>query len=131
MLDERIHPAKGRLEGGEPISRLLRNVEENLCDIHDSLLPCCEVTNRQRADQTEGARSTYIDFDLSYSRIPLAFAFETCLRFRLPMGVVVKVTGDRRFQYRGHEAGKSHGALTAGVAPARDSPIHSGLSANG
>ena len=40
MLYERIHPTEGRLEGREPISGLLRYVEEDLCAIRDSLLLC-------------------------------------------------------------------------------------------
>ena len=40
MLDERVHSAEGGLEGREPIGRLFRNIEEDLCAIHDSLLLC-------------------------------------------------------------------------------------------
>ena len=40
MFDECIHPAEGGLEGGEPVSRLVRNVKENFCDVRDSLLFC-------------------------------------------------------------------------------------------
>ena len=40
MLDERVHSAKGGLEGREPIGRLFRDIEEDLCAIHDSLLLC-------------------------------------------------------------------------------------------
>ena len=40
MLDERVHPAEGGLERGEPISGLLHYVEENLCAIRDPLLLC-------------------------------------------------------------------------------------------
>ena len=40
MFDERVHPAKGRLERREPVSGLLHYVEENLCAIRGSLLLC-------------------------------------------------------------------------------------------
>ena len=40
MLDERVHPAEGGLEGREPIGRFFRNIEENLRAIRDSLLLC-------------------------------------------------------------------------------------------
>ena len=38
MLNERVHPTEGGLERREPISGLLRYVEQNLCAIGDSLL---------------------------------------------------------------------------------------------
>ena len=40
MLDERVHSAEGGLEGREPIGRLFRNIVEDHCAIHDSLLLC-------------------------------------------------------------------------------------------
>ena len=40
MLDERIHPTEGGLEGREPISGLFCNIEEYLHAIDDSL-PLC------------------------------------------------------------------------------------------
>jgi len=40
MFDERVHPTKGGLEGREPIGRLFRDVEEDLCTVNDSLLLC-------------------------------------------------------------------------------------------
>jgi len=40
MLDERVHSTEGGLEGREPIGGLLRNIEEDLRGIDDSL-PLC------------------------------------------------------------------------------------------
>ena len=40
MLDECVHSTEGGLEGRKPIGRLFRNIEENFCAIHDSLLLC-------------------------------------------------------------------------------------------
>ena len=40
MPDERAHTAKGGLEGGKPIGRLFRNIEENLDAFCDSLFLC-------------------------------------------------------------------------------------------
>ena len=38
MLDKRVHPAEGGLEGREPIGRFPRDIEKDLYAIHDSLL---------------------------------------------------------------------------------------------
>jgi len=43
MLDERVHPTEGGLEGREPIGRLFRNIEEDLRGIDDPLPLCCEI----------------------------------------------------------------------------------------
>ena len=40
MLEERVHPTPGGLEGREPISAFERNIEEDLNTIGDSLLLC-------------------------------------------------------------------------------------------
>ena len=40
MLDERVHPTEGGLEGREPIGGLFRDIEEDLCAVDDSL-PLC------------------------------------------------------------------------------------------
>ena len=40
MIDQRAHPSEGGLERREPICGFLRNIEENLRAVHDSLL-CC------------------------------------------------------------------------------------------
>ena len=41
MLDECAHPAEGGLERREPIGRLFRNIEENLCATCDSFQVFC------------------------------------------------------------------------------------------
>ena len=43
MLDERVHPTEGGLEGREPIGGLFRNIKEDLRAICDSLPLCYEV----------------------------------------------------------------------------------------
>jgi len=48
MLDERVHSAKGRLKGREPIGAFLRNIEEHLHAICDPLPLCWESPSRQR-----------------------------------------------------------------------------------
>ena len=47
MLDERAHSTEGGLEGREPIGGLIRNIEEDLGAIGDSL-PLCWETRRVR-----------------------------------------------------------------------------------
>ena len=37
MLDERVHPTEGGLEGREPIGGLFRHIEEDLQAIRDPL----------------------------------------------------------------------------------------------
>jgi len=64
MLDERVHAAKGGLEGREPIGGLFRDIQEYLHAIGDSLLLCYEDPNSQRAGFAEAAgtlTSTCID----------------------------------------------------------------------
>ena len=69
MLDERIHPTEGGLEGREPIGGLFRNIEEDLRGIGHSLPLCCEI-QKSRGWLMEGGESAYIDSDQRYSQRP-------------------------------------------------------------
>ena len=85
MLDDRAHPSEGGLEGREPIGRLFRDIEENICAVHDSLLLRWGFPSDQRADLEDGVGSTHIDFDPDRPwrlRISSDLVSETCLHFR-------------------------------------------------
>jgi hypothetical protein len=67
-LDERADPSESGLEGGKPVCRLLRNIEEYLCAFYDSLLPRWENPNSQRVSLIDDFKYAHISSDRGYSR---------------------------------------------------------------
>ena len=67
MLDDCAHPAKGGLEGREPIRGLFRNIKSHLHDICNPLPLYWESPGRQRAEYARGVESAHIDLGQRYS----------------------------------------------------------------
>ena len=89
ILYKCVHPAEGKFE-------LFRNVEDNFCAIHRSLLPGYETPRGQMADPAEDIKSAHIGFDLGCSQtfqISSVSVFETRLCFQ-PMNVGARGIGD-------------------------------------
>ena len=68
MFDECAHPAKGGLEGREPIRGLFRNIKGLLHDVCNPLSLYWEPPGRQRAERTRGVGSAHIDLGQSWPR---------------------------------------------------------------